>query len=43
MRTEPLVLTFVPYFARGHRPEAAMRVWVPARQGQSETHPTELV
>ena len=43
VRTEPLVLTFVPYFARGHRPEAAIRVWVPARQGQSETQPKELV
>jgi DUF1680 family protein len=28
--TEPLPLTFVPYFARGHRASAAMRVWVPS-------------
>jgi DUF1680 family protein len=27
---EPLALTLVPYFARGNRPKAAMRVWVPS-------------
>ncbi len=27
---EALALTFVPYFARGNRPKAAMRVWVPS-------------
>ena len=27
---EPVALTFVPYFARGNRPKAAMRVWVPS-------------
>ena len=43
VRTQPLVLTLVPYFARGNRPAAAMRVWVPARQGLSETQPTGLV
>jgi DUF1680 family protein len=26
----PLALTLVPYFARGNRPEPAMRVWVPS-------------
>ncbi len=29
-RTYPETLTFVPFFARGNRPSAAMRVWVPA-------------
>jgi hypothetical protein len=29
---EPVHLTLVPYFARGNRPSAAMRVWVPALQ-----------
>ena len=43
VRTQPLALTLVPYFARGNRPAAAMRVWVPARQGQSGTQPAELV
>lgn len=43
VRTQPLVLTLVPYFARGNRPAAAIRVWVPARQGLSETQPTGLV
>jgi hypothetical protein len=28
--TEPLSLTFVPYFARGNRSSGAMRVWVPS-------------
>ena len=36
----PLPVTFVPYFARGHRPVAAMRVWVPAQQGQGQTQQT---
>ncbi len=27
--TARVALTFVPYFARGHRPSGAMRVWVP--------------
>jgi hypothetical protein len=40
-RTEPSVLTLVPYFARCHRPRAAMRVWIPAHHGQSQTGPTE--
>ena len=43
VRTQPLALTLVPYFARGNRPAAAIRVWVPARQGQSGTQPAELV
>jgi hypothetical protein len=34
---EPLALTLVPYFARGNRPKAAMRVWVPSLRG--EDHP----
>jgi DUF1680 family protein len=41
--TEPLVLTLVPYFARGNRLGAAMRVWVPACHSQSEAQQTELV
>jgi hypothetical protein len=41
--TEPLGLTLVPYFARSNRPSAAMRVWIPARRGQSEAQQTELV
>jgi hypothetical protein len=32
-RTEPLDVTFVPYFARGNRPGAAMRVWLPVHEG----------
>jgi uncharacterized protein len=34
--TEPLRLTLVPYFARGNRPSAAMRVWVPDVEGDGE-------
>ncbi len=34
--TEPLRLTLVPYFARGNRPSAAMRVWVPEFQGDED-------
>ena len=29
LNSSPVPLTFVPYFARGNRPSAAMRVWVP--------------
>ena len=29
LSTQPVPLTFVPYFARGNRPSSAMRVWVP--------------
>jgi uncharacterized protein len=42
-RADPLALTFVPYFARGNRPRAAMRVWVPVQPGQSEAQTTEPV
>ncbi len=34
--TEPLRLTLVPYFARGNRHSAAMRVWVPEFQGDED-------
>jgi DUF1680 family protein len=43
VRTQPLVLTLVPYFARGNRPAAAMRVWVPTSEGLTEMQPTGLV
>jgi uncharacterized protein len=40
--TEPLRLTLVPYFARGNRHSAAMRVWVPEfhgdEDGQTNSH-----
>ncbi len=29
LNSNPVPLTLVPYFARGNRPSAAMRVWVP--------------
>jgi DUF1680 family protein len=29
LNSSPVPLTLVPYFARGNRPSAAMRVWVP--------------
>ncbi len=34
--SKPLPLTLVPYFARGNRPSAAMRVWVPEQRQQEE-------
>ncbi|HYA44425.1 MAG TPA: hypothetical protein VED59_02385, partial [Acidimicrobiales bacterium] len=40
---EPLVLTLVPYFARGNRAGVAMRVWLPAPRGQTAVRQTELV
>jgi hypothetical protein len=36
LSAEPLPLTFVPYFARGNRPSAAMRVWVPTLVGHND-------
>jgi uncharacterized protein len=37
--TRPLVLTFVPYFARGNRASSAMRVWVPVSRRENEARP----
>jgi hypothetical protein len=37
--TRPLVLTFVPYFARANRASSAMRVWVPAPRRENEARP----